>query len=58
MSMMYPFSIFSAFYYAATVGLVSISCEYFYKMLNGVLHKIIYRLMIKESFWHVLNECP
>ena len=41
MSMMYPFGILCAFYYAVTAGLVTISCEYFNKMPNDVLDKII-----------------
>ena len=55
--LMYRFCIFCAFYYADTVGLVTISCEYFDKMLNDVLDKIIYWLMMKNSFWHDLNPC-
>ena len=58
MSVMNHFCIFCAFFYADTVSLVSISCEYFAKMLNDVLDKIIYWLMMKESFWHDLNPCP
>ena len=42
MSMMYYFCIFCTFYYAVTVGSTNTSCEYFDKMLNGVLDKIIY----------------
>ena len=55
MSMMYPFCIFCAFYYTVTAGLVTISCEYFDKMPNDVLDKIIYQLMIKDNFWQDLN---
>ena len=49
MSMMYPFCIFCAFYLAATASLVNISCQYFNKMSNDVLDKIIYKLMIKDG---------
>ena len=50
--MMYPFCIVCAFYYAVTI-----SGEYFNKMSNDVLDKIIYQLMIKDSFWQDLNLC-
>ena len=58
MSMMCPFCIFCAFYYAVTAGLVTISCKYFNKMPTDVLDKIIDLLMIKDSFWQDLNMCP
>ena len=58
MSMMYNFCIFRACYYAVTAGLVTISCKYFNKMPNDVLDKMIYQLMIKDSFWQDFNLCP
>ena len=40
------------------VSVMNSSCEYFDKMLNDVLDKIINWLMKKESFWHDLNPIP
>ena len=54
-----PFLYFCAFNYAATKGLVNISCEYFDRMLNDVLDKILTGKWLKKvsgMIWiHVFN---